>query len=110
MLRKVEILPHRSAKHGAAARSVVMATAFARCNGLSAAGRSIVNFRDLSRPNELADETIMRTAMIADAAYGFYDLVLRCTDVLENRKAIKPAALDPLKKRLTRRVAEGLRQ
>lgn len=54
----------------------------------------IVYFRDLSQPEDLSDLTIARTAMIAEAVYGFRDLALRCIDILEDRDAVDPAALD----------------
>lgn len=94
MLRKAGLAPHSFASMvqrfvlSRRLRSLPAATPHQMLDG------DIVYFRDLSQPDGLSNETIARMAMIAEAVYGFRDLVLRCVDVLEDRGAIDTNALD----------------
>jgi len=94
MLRKAGFLPHSFAS---LVQRVVLSRrvrALPDVEPRQMLDGDIVYFRDLSQPDGLSDQTVARTAMIAEAVYGFRDLALRCVDILEDRDAINSAALD----------------
>lgn len=85
MLREHGFLPHSFFN---VVKRMVLSRRVNRTEGISPSQMldgDVVYFRDLSNPDSLDDAMIARTAVIAEAIYGFTDLALRCTDILEDR-------------------------
>ena len=59
--------------------------------------------RDIAQPDLMSDEQIANLALLADAVFASMDLVLRCLDILVDRKAIPETVIDEYIAKLPRK-------
>ena len=59
--------------------------------------------RDIAQPDLMSDEQIANLALLADAVFASMDLVLRCLEILVDRKAIPETVIDEYIAKLPRK-------